>query len=180
MNYLTFDNNITINSPFFNYFVRLYNTFPRDERRELHALEAKIVAEERFRVDLCMSTDGEFMGFVSWWNFGTFVYIEHLAVEPTERGKGIGHAILQHVLDEAGLPVVLEIEPTVTPEAVRRLAFYRSAGMVDHPEVPYMQPPYDSTCQSIPMLLVTTKDFPDSLIPTAVETLATVVYEPME
>lgn len=76
-----------------------------------------------------------------YWNFGSFIYVEYLAVEPTMRGGGIGRRIMERLVNDSMLPVILEVEPPTDQLTTRRIAFYRRLGFQLLPH-PYVQPSY--------------------------------------
>ena len=55
--------------------------------------------------------DGCFIGFISYWEFSDYIYIEHFAINQSLRGKGHGYRILQRFISEASKMVLLEIDP---------------------------------------------------------------------
>ncbi|MBN2765804.1 MAG: GNAT family N-acetyltransferase [Paludibacteraceae bacterium] len=129
-----------------------HSAFPAKERRPWAEIEMLLQNEKRFHIK-SIEKEGRFCGFISSWSFGSFVYIEHFAVAKDMRSKGCGANILQQVCREANMPVVLEVEPPATTDAIRRIAFYERNGfevLTGH----YMQPPYDGKSFFLPMLLM--------------------------
>lgn len=117
------------------------DSFPPEERRPWDALAS---LPDNFSV-YGITCGGTVTGLITLWRFeGEMVYIEHFAVDPAMRGSGIGKSVLAAVRRMASpLPVILEVEPEgSTPEAARRLGFYRRNGFIDFPEFNYIQPPY--------------------------------------
>lgn len=92
-------------------------------------------------------------GLLTYWQFGTFRYIEHFAVRPDLRSKGIGHQALTHFCLHSPDPVVLEAEPPEEPMACRRIGFYERHGFRSCP-FPYRQPPYRSGGSYFPLILM--------------------------
>ena len=142
---------------------RLYQaSFPPDERRALPQLRAIAQAEPRFSI-VGMSVaaasapcPGQFAGFASYWHFGTFVYVEHLATQPHLRGQGLGKMLVEHVKAIAGsLPLVLEVEPAVDHVTSRRIAFYQRLGFTLHSRFAYLQPAYSPLKNPLPLWLMT-------------------------
>lgn len=142
---------------------RLYQaSFPPDERRALPQLCAIVQGEPRFSI-VGMSVaaasgrcPGQFAGFASYWHFGTFVYVEHLATQPHLRGRGLGKMLVEHVKAIAGgLPLVLEVEPAVDHITSRRIAFYQRLGFTLHSRFAYQQPAYSPLKKPLPLMLMT-------------------------
>ena len=96
---------------------------------------------------------GEFCGFITWWDFGGFVYGEHFAMLPECRGAGIGGEVIDRFVADAGKPVVLEVELPTNDLARRRIGFYERHGFVLC-DAEYVQPPYDAGGGCVPMRLM--------------------------
>ena len=69
------------------------------------------------------TSDGRIMGYIICWKIKDDVQINNIAVHPDFRGRGLGEALLKHVLsrvrDEGAVFVSLEVR--VTNAAARRL-----------------------------------------------------------
>ena len=72
--------------------------------------------------------DDIFVGFISNWEFDRQIYIEHLAVDTTLRGKGYGSRMLDSFVASTPKTVILEIDPVVDDISRARLRFYESCG----------------------------------------------------
>lgn len=96
---------------------------------------------------------GEFCGFITWWDFGDFVYGEHFAMLPECRGAGIGGEVIDRFVADAGKPVVLEVELPTNDTARRRIGFYERHGFTLC-DAEYVQPPYDAGGEGVPMRLM--------------------------
>ncbi len=136
-------------------------SFPPEERRPWHTITHPTDAAGPH---LLIALDGDRqLGFVSIWHFGTFIYIEHLAVEPALRGAGTGAAILRTLSGKYCLPIALEVEPQTydNPMAARRIVFYKRCGfaMLDFD---YIQPPYSPELPEVPLKLMATAGAPDA------------------
>lgn len=133
---------------------RLYeDSFPPEERRPWEALAS---LPEEFSV-FGIVCGGTVCGLITIWRFeGEMAYIEHFAVDPAMRGSGIGASVLAAVRQTASpLPIILEVEPEgSTPEAARRLGFYRRNGFIDFPDFNYIQPPYSPGLPSVRLTLM--------------------------
>ncbi len=105
-------------------------SFPPEERRPTdHFFRLADTPGAPFRILVICDDAGHYAGFISYWQFDTFAYIEHFAVNPAARGGGIGACALQEFRAMSGLPVVLEVErPGSNDMADRRIAFYRRNG----------------------------------------------------
>lgn len=132
-----------------------YHSFPESERRLWDEILDLLSHEPRFTMHL-LFVDKQCVGFLNTWTFPNFVYGEHLAVEPAQRGGGIGRSLLDTLWNKAddALPWVFEVEPPTTEIAERRISFYESLGgqIID---TEYIQPSYQKSGTPIPLYLMT-------------------------
>ena len=120
------------------------SSFPIFEQRtkaqQLHAF-----ADRRYRLDAYTDNRGtELIGFLSYWTFESFVYIEHFAINANHRGHGEGSKMLKAFLecsDANNLIVILEIDPPIDAVSISRQHFYERSGLVLNGFV-HMHPPY--------------------------------------
>lgn len=113
-------------------FLKLYNeAFPADQRR-LYKNEEHLhnfIKEKGGKFHAFSVKDGDlYLGFLSYWTFEGYVYVEHMAVIPEQRGRNIGHKMLNHLFKEVSPNVLLEAEKPDTEEASRRIKFYERNG----------------------------------------------------
>jgi RimJ/RimL family protein N-acetyltransferase len=136
------------------------NSFPANERREFNELEKQLEKSDNqiFQVRLKQIT----IGFISLWNFDDFVFVEHIAISSSQRGKGYGKMVVQAVMDTTSKPIVLEVEPPVDEDSIRRVRFYSSLGFSILPQV-YMQPSYDGVKPSVELKLMTNYNLPTDI-----------------
>ncbi|MDR6565407.1 GNAT family N-acetyltransferase [Chitinophaga ginsengisegetis] len=112
--------------------------FPEEERRPWNQ-QLSLVASGKLQL-LRIVREDAFAGFIFYWNLPAFSFIEHFAIHPAARGGGAGTQVMQ--LMEAQLNgIVLEVEPPVTEQAIRRIKFYERLGYQTFAES-YYQPPY--------------------------------------
>ncbi len=110
-------------------------SFPENERRPLHWFKELVEAEPRFH---CMAYSD---ALLCYWHFGSFVYVEYLATNPSRRNGGMGTRLMQEFLASVGVPVVLEVEPPESELTKRRVGFYERLGFRLLPD-DYVQPSY--------------------------------------
>lgn len=122
---------------------RLYaKSFPLCERRASAHHRAIAAAEPNFYPMELYQASGAFVGILYYWHWPQheLLFVEHLAIVPSFRGRGYGHAALRY-LHQMNACIILEIEPVVDDVTARRLAFYESAGYVrlpfEHVQLPY-------------------------------------------
>lgn len=148
-------------------------SFPPEERRPWQMI---LSPESQYGPKLqLIIVDDQFAGMVTTWHFDQFIYIEHLAVNPKVRGRGIGAELLSVLSAQVGKPIVLEVElpNEAEPMTIRRINFYTRNGftLLDYD---YIQPPYSPELSEVPLKLMTTEPALDPKLIT--RTLHTQVY----
>lgn len=143
-------------------FLRLYDeSFPADERRPYAdaAHLANFIKMKGGKFHAYAAKDGDlFLGFLSYWTFEGYAYIEHFAVRPEQRGRNIGARMLGHLMREVSPDILIEVEKPDTDEAKRRIKFYERHGFRTREEIKYIQPPYAEGLKPVEMLLMTHGD----------------------
>ena len=105
---------------------RLYeDSFPAAERRKEED-QLRACADERF-FPLSAWNGRELVGLLFYWEWDSYRYLEHLAVNPELRGQSYGSQLLRHLQDSEHT-IILEIDPLVNELSVRRLQFYEKVG----------------------------------------------------
>jgi ribosomal protein S18 acetylase RimI-like enzyme len=126
--------------PFYPHFIRLYESaFPLHEQR---TPQQHLTALRHGRYHLnCFIEQETLVGFVCYWEFADYLYIEHYAINDSARGKGYGSLLLKDLLTNTDKRVILEIDPLVDAIAEKRLHFYQKLGFVQN-DYPHSHPPY--------------------------------------
>lgn len=93
-------------------------------------------------------------GFLAVWEFESFIYIEHFAVDPSLRNSGTGSAMLQELIKQYQKPICLEVELPEDELTRRRIGFYERNGFVFN-EYPYIQPPISKGKSPVPLRIMT-------------------------
>ncbi|PSL50036.1 ribosomal protein S18 acetylase RimI-like enzyme [Chitinophaga niastensis] len=112
--------------------------FPKEERRPWEQ-ELQLIATGKIRL-LTLAKEAAFAGFVCYWQLPAFSFIEHFAIHPDTRGGGAGTQVMQLLEAQLGT-IVLEVEPPLTEQAIRRIKFYERLGYQTFSQS-YQQPPY--------------------------------------
>lgn len=113
--------------PFFDEFWQVYNdSFPQEEKRNV-LQQTEIFSKPEYSLDIYLE-EGALKGFLAYWSFPNFIFIEHLAITKSGQGKGLGNIILSDFINEHDLPIILEIEHPKDETCVRRLRFYERVG----------------------------------------------------
>lgn len=128
-------------------------SFPPEERRTAEAQQHITDCNPYFRPHYIMDEE-KFIGLVNYWQFKDFVYIEHLATDPSIRGGGYGGRVLDLLKTQINLPIVLEVEHPDNEIARRRINFYTRHGYSLWTEREYIQPPYAEGRPWLPLLLM--------------------------
>ena len=103
------------------------SSFPPEERRDRSETERALGKDEyKFSV---LTEDGKLLGIMLYWTVDELIYLEHFAILPSLRNKGVGTKALE-LLKGLGKPVILEIEPPVDELTTRRYGFYKRNGFV--------------------------------------------------
>lgn len=131
-------------------------SFPQAERRPTQEWIDLMRMGKVFRI-YEISRGGTFVGFITLWHFTAFIYVEHFAISPSERGGGIGAGTMRALIKESkNIPILLEVEPAITEIAKRRIAFYERQGLCLLPYT-YKQPPYRPTEPYLDLRLMSTR-----------------------
>ena len=93
-------------------------------------------------------------GFLAVWEFESFIYIEHFAVDPALRNSGTGSAMLQELVKQYQKPICLEVELPEDELTRRRIGFYERNGFVFN-EYPYIQPSISKGKSPVPLRIMT-------------------------
>ncbi len=157
---------ISTTDPTYNQVENLFlSAFPEDERRDTPQQRENVDHSPIFHC-ITAEDEGDFVGFITYWDFDTFVYIEHFATSPAKRNNGYGSKIMNAIQESVSKPIILEVELTEDDLSQRRIGFYQRQGFTLWSEHPYIQPPYRQGGNPLPMLLMATegliadKDFP--------------------
>lgn len=105
---------------------KLYEeSFPEAERRK-KGDHLRACMDERF-FPLSAWDGRELVGLMFFWEWNSYRYLEHLAVNPALRGHGHGSLMLRYLRDSQYI-IILEVDPLINELSVRRLQFYERAG----------------------------------------------------
>lgn len=149
-------------------------SFPPEERRDPADLLKILDDPQVFFIAILI--DKQCVGLLIYWRFGGFSYVEHFAIFPDQRGKGIGTRVLGW-LQQQGEPVLLEVEIPYDPVSQRRVCFYKRCGFNSLP-INYFQPPYREGEKLLPMMLFSDRsDWQEKTLGKAIELFHDRVYQ---
>lgn len=128
-------------------------SFPPEEYRALDQLRLYTDTKPAFHNNIIFDENTP-VGFFTYWDFGTFCYGEHFAIDPARRNGGYGRLTLEELVRHVHpLPIVLEVEMPEEEMARRRIRFYERQGFTLW-DKPYRQPPYKPGDEYLPMRLM--------------------------
>ncbi len=120
----------------------LYETsFPVFEKRS-HSQQDLAFNSAAYHLYVYMEQDN-FIGFVSYWEFDSYIYIEHYAINQQLRGQGYGSIILQAFMSSHSKRIILEIDPLLDDISKARLGFYQKNNFSEN-SYAHIHPPYIS------------------------------------
>lgn len=141
--------------PLYKSFQDLYCTsFPIFEQRSV-SQQVKAFQNERYKL-LAFTENDLFLGFISYWEFDAYCYVEHFAVNTDLRGKGYGSNLLRSFIQSTRKIVLLEIDPIADSISEARLRFYKRCGFHEN-SYPHKHPAYRQEYQPHPLIVLTTK-----------------------
>lgn len=126
--------------------------FPLQERRNADLQRAYTDHQPRFHNNVLLD-NGTPIGLLTFWDFDTFLYIEHFAISSEKRNKGYGHQALATLKAIRKGMIVLEVEEPIDDITRRRVGFYQRQGFILQ-NYPYEQPPYRDGDEWFPMKIM--------------------------
>lgn len=151
-----------LEAPDYPDFLTLYNqSFPPDQRRSYCDGQhlAAFIDEKGGKFHIIAAKDeDQFLGFISYWIFEKYIYVEHFAVKPHLRGKKIGTLLLDNLINEVRSDILLEVELPDSEDNIRRIQFYQRNGFRCRDEIAYTQPPYEPGKDPVRLMLMTHGD----------------------
>lgn len=142
--------------PLYKAFREIYDiSFPIYEQRTV-AQQQDAFSDSRYHLDCYTDpVDQRLLGFIAYWRFDSYTYVEHFAIHPNERGKGLGGLILSKLIEQESGRVLLEIDPVKDDISAARLRFYRSYGFAETP-FSHVHPAYRSEYSGHALLVLST------------------------
>jgi GNAT superfamily N-acetyltransferase len=130
------------------------SSFPDDEKRDLES--QKEVIKHPSNNFYAIIEEGETIGLFEEWDFGDFIFGEHVAIREDLRNKGFGTKLFKEYLKRCGERIFVgEVEgPKEGGMAKRRIGFYSRLGILlnDHR---YVQPAYSPDKNPMYLFLIT-------------------------
>jgi len=165
-----------ISHPALGFIQVLYeSSFPFRERREWQQM-LSLLSHESMRL-MVVVEENTYVGFAIVWTIGSWHFVEHLAIDPEQRGKQYGSQVMNDIIEYGQHRIILEVEPGDDETAKRRIRFYEKLGL--HPVAfTYQQPPYRLGEESLPMQLMSMPAITSaSKLGAIAQVIKTTVYE---
>jgi ribosomal protein S18 acetylase RimI-like enzyme len=125
--------------------------FPITERRHFDDLLALLSDPDMYLCAL-LDTD-QLIGFILYWQWPDFLFVEHFVIDPDQRGKQYGQQVLAQLLKLDSPYYILEVERPEDDISQRRVRFYERQGFTLN-LYDYWQPPYQPGMVAVPMRLM--------------------------
>lgn len=138
--------------PLYATFKDLYRvSFPIFEQRS-ESQQAQAFKNHKYKL-LAFTEEHTFLGFIAYWQFDSYRYVEHFAINADLRGKGYGSRVLNEFTHSAPETVILEIDPIQDDVTEARWRFYEKCGFCKNPYT-HLHPPYNKEAYSPHALVV--------------------------
>lgn len=113
-------------SEFYKVYEVIEKAFPLSEYRTFD--EQMVLMELPYFNAMLIEDENALVGILIEWELEHAIYLEHLAVNPEIRGKGLGSILMREYLSKSANNIVLEVEDIDTEIAQRRIGFYERLG----------------------------------------------------
>ena len=127
-------------------------SFPLEEYRAYEAQKA-LLEKPSYGIYVAKEADC-ILGFAAVWELEGWRFVEHLAVSPQFRNRGIGAELLSYLAEKH---CCLEVELPETELARRRIGFYQRNGFFLN-DYPYLQPSLGEGRSPVPLHIMTTSN----------------------
>lgn len=154
------------------------NAIPPQERWSFAHLLTLAQTQPHFTAQLIWQGDS-LVGITSYWRFAepcAFGFVECLAIDPARRGQSLGSQTMQRLIEQVAQPLVLEVEPPQTEQAVQRIRFYERLGFTIWDRT-YIQPAYAKNLPEVPMFLMVNAPLDAALCKPIAQVIRREVYE---
>ncbi len=130
-------------------------SFPIDEYRP-YKKQKDLLNNNKYSIYGLLDAENQIKVFISLWDFDSFIYIEHFAVNPKYRNEGLGSKILFEISCIFNKMICLEVEPPEDEMTKRRINFYQRNNFYFN-DYQYIQPPMDIGKNFIKLYIMTSK-----------------------
>lgn len=148
---------INVNDVLFDEVWFLYDqTFPVEEKR-CYEKQISLSKNSMYSID-GFFINKKFVGFIMWWQFPLFRYVEHFVICESFRNKGLGADVLGKFINANNDPIVLEVEMPNNSLNKRRISFYERLGFKVN-DIEYKQAIYDVNAFDVELVLMSYPSF---------------------
>jgi len=133
------------------FFSLLESDFCLDERKT-KINELKAFDDSNFSPNFIYDNQ-TLVGYICFWEFEKFLYIEHFAILNSMRGTGQGSKFLKEFSEKFNKPIILEVELPENEVAIKRIKFYERLGYHLN-NFPYTQPAYQPESKPVEMFVM--------------------------
>ncbi|MEG0457490.1 MAG: GNAT family N-acetyltransferase [Oscillospiraceae bacterium] len=127
------------------------NSFPENERRSRKNQE-KLINNNYYNILTAIDEKNELLGFMFFWNFNDFIYVEHFAINTEKRNMGLGGKFLDYLKQNYN-NIILEVEHPLEEMSIRRIGFYERCGFFIN-EYDYIQPAMQKGLKPLPLKIM--------------------------
>lgn len=131
-------------------------SFPIFEQRTAEQ-QRQAFASPHYHLNGYLEEGEELIGFIAYWEFDAYVYVEHFAIKPGIRGRGYGGQIVNEVKERTKKRILLEIDPVVDERSAARLHFYELHGFTLNAYA-HTHPAYRAGYEEHPLVVLTTNE----------------------
>ena len=139
-----------------NDFNKIYDimkkSFPTSEIRSFKG-QKELLKDDRYTI-YCSYDEDKVIGVLCVWSLNGFFFLEHFAVHPDYRNKGVGTKLIKEVCEKLNGFVFLEVEPPETLIQKRRVDFYKRLGFFIN-DYEYFQPSFGKDLPAVPLKIMT-------------------------
>lgn len=128
-------------------------SFPVSEFRTCDGQQS-LLHHPNYRLFTEQDAKGRTLAFLAAWEFPDLRFVEHIAVDPTLRGGGLGKKLMSDYIACSDIPVLLEVEPPNGEMEQRRIGFYERLGFHLN-AYEYVQPPLRAGQADLPLCIMT-------------------------
>lgn len=126
-------------------------SFPFDEIRGFD--EQKALLQHKNYKLLGLLDNDSLQGFIAIWEFEKFILLEHFAICPKYRNKGLGEKFLSLLLSSTTKKIILEVDYPTDDFSKRRINFYKRNSF-ELFDFNYIMPAYSNKHNPVPLLLM--------------------------
>ncbi len=125
-------------------------SFPKEERKSYAGQKALLA-----RSDYALWT-WEYKTLAACYELDDYLFIEHLAVDPSLRNQGIGSQFLETISAHTNKNVCLEVEYPTDEITRRRIRFYQRHHFILNDQFEYALPPLEKGYPFVPLHIMST------------------------